>query len=96
MNEYVAGYVDDENFETSIFDKISEGEIYDTLNRVVEELPDGCRKVYADSLNGKSQKEIAEELNITMNTVKKHINNANHYLKSRLKNNLLMLMSFFN
>ena len=33
-----------------------------------------------------SQKEIAEEFSISVNTVKKHINNANHYMKKRLKN----------
>ena len=44
-----------------------------------------------ESLRGKSQKEIAESLNISVNTVKKHINNANHYLKKRLDKLFLLL-----
>ena len=41
------------------------------------------------SLSGKTQREIAEEFHITINTVKKHINNANHQLRRRLKDALL-------
>lgn len=65
--------------------KIIEAEIYQALNKVFDELPSACRRVYAASLEGKSQKEIAEEFAISINTVKKHINNANHYMKDRLK-----------
>ena len=36
-----------------------------------------------------TQREIAEEFHITINTVKKHINNANHQLRRRLKDALL-------
>lgn len=45
------------------------------------------------SLEGKSHKEIAEELNIAVNTIKKHKNNANHYLRSRLEK-LICLMTY--
>ena len=38
------------------------------------------------SLDGKSHEEIAQTLNISVNTVKKHKNNANHYMRERLKN----------
>lgn len=65
--------------------KIIEAEIYQALNKVFDELPSACRRVYTASLEGKSQKEIAEEFAISINTVKKHINNANHYMKDRLK-----------
>ena len=55
------------------------------VNEVFEELPDACRKVYLRSLEGKSHQEISEELNIAINTIKKHKNNANHYLRVRLE-----------
>lgn len=80
--------------EQEISHRIIEAEIYDAINRVFDELPDARRRVYAASLEGKSQKEIAAEFNISINTVKKHINNANHYMKERLKNLMLFFLSF--
>lgn len=71
-----------------------ESELYQAINRVFDELSDSCRRVYAASLEGKSQKEIAEEFRISVNTVKKHINNANHYMKERLKRLLLFFLTF--
>lgn len=73
--------------------RMIEAEIYQALNRVFDELPDTCRRVYAASLDGKSQKEIAETFSISINTVKKHINNANHYMKERLKDFWTFVMS---
>ena len=60
---------------------------------VFEELSPASREVYMKSLEGKSHKEIAEELNIAVNTIKKHKNNANHYLRSRLEK-LICLMTY--
>lgn len=71
--------------EEAVLHSIIKSEVYDAINSVFEELPDGCRRVYVASLEGKSQKEIAEMFNITVNTVKKHINNANHFMQRRLK-----------
>ena len=36
---------------------------------------------------------IAEKLGITTNTVKKHINNANHFLKKKLSKSIFSLIS---
>ena len=44
------------------------------------------------SLEGKKHEEIAEILQITVNTVKKHKNNANHYMRERLKHILSLLV----
>ncbi|MDY5012471.1 MAG: sigma factor-like helix-turn-helix DNA-binding protein [Butyricimonas virosa] len=41
--------------------------------------------MYLLSLQGKSHEEISLQMNITINTVKKHKNNANHYMRERLK-----------
>lgn len=83
-----------EGMEEEIVCKMIEAEVYHSVNQVFEELPDACRAVYAASLDGKSQKEIAEEFSITINTVKKHINNANHYMRRRMKDVLLFFLSF--
>ena len=57
-----------------------------------EELPDACRNVYMKSLEGKSHKEIAEELHIAITTIKKHKTNANNYLRERLKGLLCFMI----
>lgn len=80
-----------EDEEPTILNEIIEAEIYAMLNEAFSELSESCKRVYMESLRGKSQKEIAESLNISVNTVKKHINNANHYLKKRLDKLFLLL-----
>lgn len=84
----------EEELEQEITHKIIEAEIYQCINHVFNELPAACRYVYAASLSGKSQKEISEEFSISINTVKKHINNANHYMKKRLKDILSLILIF--
>lgn len=78
--------------EESFLEHILEAEIFELLQEVFNELPPTCREVYRLSLEGKKHEEIARELNITINTVKKHKNNANHYMRERLKNILLLLI----
>ena len=74
-----------EPLEDDISTRIIEAEVYQMVNDAFEELSTPCRRVYSASLEGKSQKEIAAQYDITINTVKKHINNANHYLRDRLR-----------
>ena len=56
------------------------------------ELSPACREVYQLSLHGKSHEEISQLLDISVNTVKKHKNNANHYMRERLKHVLSFLL----
>lgn len=74
-----------EEVEESFVNRMIEAEVYALVNEIFEELPSASREVYMRSLDGKSHKEIAEELNIAINTIKRHKNNANHYLRSRLE-----------
>lgn len=78
--------------EEEVSRKMIEAEVYNALNSAFDELSDSCRRVYAARLEGKSHKEIAETLGITINTVKKHINNANHYMRQRLKDFVSMVL----
>ena len=71
----------------SFLDRILESEIFQTLSDVFNELPPACKEVYQMSLDGKSHEEIAQTLNISVNTVKKHKNN----MRERLKNVLSLL-----
>ena len=76
----------------SFLDQILESEIFQALLSVFDELSPACKEVYQMSLDGNSHEEIARKLNISVNTVKKHKNNANHYMKERLKNVLSILL----
>ena len=53
-----------EETEDSFVYQMIKAEIYALINEIFEELPEACRNVYAKSLEGKSHKEIAGELNI--------------------------------
>lgn len=82
---------EDERSE-SFLDQILESEIFQVLLSVFDELSPACKEVYRMSLDGKSHEEIAAALDISINTVKKHKNNANHYMRERLKNVLSLLL----
>ena len=84
-----------EEAEESFVYQMIEAEIYALINDIFEELPEACRNVYAKSLEGKSHKEIAEELNIAVTTIKKHKTNANNYLRERLKHLLCFMMYLY-
>jgi len=73
-----------------------EQELEDELNRSIEELPVECRNVFMKSrFEQKKYDEIANELNITVNTVKYHIKNALSHLRKRLWKYLFLLFYFF-
>jgi RNA polymerase sigma-70 factor (ECF subfamily) len=81
--------------DPTFLDNIQESEIFSALLSVFDELPPACRETYTMSLGGMSHKEIADKLGITINTVKKHKNNANHFLRHRMKNLLGVVMQLF-
>lgn len=81
---YVAGYAGADEI-TTFLDNITEAEIFSEVARAFQELSPASKRVYELSLEGKRHNEIAELLNISTNTIKKHKNTANHYLKRRLK-----------
>ncbi|MCM1313057.1 MAG: RNA polymerase sigma-70 factor [Bacteroides sp.] len=86
--------ISDDIDSSNVLNDIVESEIYAIINKAFSELSDASRRVYVESLKGKSQKEIAEELNISVNTVKKHIYNANQYLRKRLEHLFLLILLF--
>lgn len=76
----------------SFLESMFEAEVFEMLLSAFNELPPVCRQVYKLSLEGMKHKEIAQKLNISVNTVKKHKNNANHFLQNRLKDILIYLL----
>lgn len=64
-------------------------ELRDTIIKAINELPDRCKEVFILSrYTGLSQKEIADLLGISLQTVKNHIVKAMNYLRKRLSSYL--------
>lgn len=94
VDKYTERMILEEENSESILDHILESEIFQVLLTVFNELSPACKEVYQMSLDGMSHEEIAQKLGISTNTVKKHKNNANHYMRERLKNVLSFMIYF--
>lgn len=72
-----------------------EQELEDKLMSEIESLPEECRIVFKKSrFEQKKYEEIAEDLNISVNTVKYHIKNALAYLNTHLSEYLKVLLIY--
>jgi RNA polymerase sigma-70 factor (ECF subfamily) len=61
-------------------------DIEDAVNKAIEDLPDKCRRIFVmNKFKGKKQKDIADELNISVNTVEAQMGIAYKKLKESLK-----------
>ena len=70
-----------------------EEEMKNTAKQAVNELPRECRQVFELSrYEGKKYSEIAQELDISVNTVKYHIKNALKILSARLSINMVGML----
>ena len=66
------------------------------LDAAIESLPEKCREVFKLSyLDARRNKEISEQLNISVNTVEKHINHALKTLRMTLRNLKSMFWSYW-
>lgn len=93
IKQKYAGIFTDEPLEEDFLEKVIETELLDRLHQIFEEISPACKEVYRLSLEGKKHEEIAAELNISVNTVKKYKNNANHFMRNRMKDfNLLLFL----
>ena len=66
--------------------------------KILQELPEQCRIVFVmNCIDGKKYKDIAEELNISVNTVKTHLSKAYRKFREKLddKTYLLLLINSF-
>lgn len=86
-------YVSDEHPIGQLLEKELEGEI----RKAIADLPQECRNVFLKSrFEGKKYEEIAEELHISVNTVKYHIKNALAYLQEKMGTYLKLLIIYAN
>ena len=74
-----------------------EHELEDELVRCIESLPEECKRVFKKSrFEKKKYEEIADELNISVNTVKYHIKNALSVLQEKMADYLeICILLFF-
>lgn len=65
------------------------------INKAIDELPEKCRLVFIlKRKEGLTNKEIAEELNISIKTVENHITIAFRYLRDKLDPILFLILLF--
>lgn len=82
-----------------LFDQslLSEQDIEEILFEVINSLPEKCREIFIKSkIEGKKQKDIAVEMNISLKTVENQMNIAYKKLKSELKDYLPLLLFLLN
>ena len=72
-------------------DNLIEEEVYNTIYEAVRNLPPQGQKVIELSLDGLKNQEIADQLNITINTVKTIKLRAFQSLRKELKSNVFVL-----
>ena len=73
---------------------MEETEFEDKIYGIINSLPKQCQKIFEMSrFDGKSNADIAEELNISKRTVETQISNALKKLRSKLSNQILVTTS---
>ncbi len=66
------------------------------INKLIDKLPEKQKVIFIKSRNeGKSSKEIANEMNLASGTVDNHISLAIKHLRKNIKNNNFELLLFF-
>ena len=71
---------------------LSERPVDKILETAIDSLPEKCRRIFIMSkIEGKKQKDIADRLNISVNTVETQMGVAYRYLRERLKDCFLLL-----
>lgn len=82
--------------DQEMFEQIILSELEDKIEDIIREMPEECRKVFLLSRYGdKSYAEIADELNISINTVKYHIKKALSLLREELKDYILAITALY-
>jgi RNA polymerase sigma-70 factor (family 1) len=79
--------LDDESAELSPEEDLEAREFDDKLQRTISGLPEKCRAVFLMSrLEEKSNKQIAESLNVTLKAVEKQITKALKIIRGKIDN----------
>ena len=82
--------------EKDLFEQLISDELAELLDRAIDEMPEERRRVFIlVRMENKTYQEIAEELNISVNTVKYHLKRAHAELQDKLGSYILLqILSF--
>ncbi len=95
VSNYAAGLSEEPVSEATVMDTIITAEVLDSLLSAVRSLPEPYQKISRLAyLEGKKNQEIADELGISVNTVKKQKQKALEILRTRLRPELMALLIF--
>jgi RNA polymerase sigma-70 factor (ECF subfamily) len=82
--------VDDQFYQTDDYESVLQ-----QVNLIVQQMPPRRREIFTKSkLEGKSSKEIATELNISVGTVDNQVSGALHFIRTQLKCESIGLLLF--
>lgn len=88
-------YVDCQLSTDSPFGTLLSKEMEEEISNAINSLPKECKTVFLKSrMEHKKNQEIADELGISINTVKYHLKNALKLLRERLEKYLITLVLF--
>jgi RNA polymerase sigma factor (sigma-70 family) len=75
---------------------LNETDIDAVIQNAIDSLPEKCRQIFVmNKIEGKKQKVIAQELNISVHTVESQMAIAYKKLKEALKDYTLLFLFFF-
>jgi RNA polymerase sigma-70 factor, ECF subfamily len=78
-----------------IIQKLYMNELRTEINQAIDSLPNKCREVFILSyLEAFKNKQISQELNISVSTVEKHINHALKTLRKTLEHIKILFLNF--
>lgn len=87
-----------ENILSNIYNKFNfknnliEQETYRLLNKAIDLLPEQTKKIILFSINGLKNNHIADELDISVTTVKYHKSKALSILRDKLKHCVILIL----
>lgn len=89
--EYMYDILQDEDSELYYMKSVIEEETRRLIFTAIDALPEHCKRVCLLNLEGLDNQEIADELKISLNTVKFHKKNAYKLLRDKLKDKFYLL-----
>lgn len=86
----------DSPYEIDVIEQIEEKEMYDLLKRAMDSLPEQKRQVcYYKIYDELSNQEIADKMNVSVNTIKTHYSQSLKLMRTMLKKAVLFVIFLF-